>query len=123
MVMVGCGPLPLTLLWFARRFPDLECIGLDNNGGALGHAAAFARRMGRPGIRFVHTDGEDYDYGEGGLFMWPTKWFPVSGSWPGWCQYQHPGCWSGLQAPTCDGPGDVQQVAGHLELRRTEASL
>lgn len=62
VVMVGCGPLPATLLWLADRYPHLDCVGLDSNAGALETAERLVRMLGTPRLRLVCIDGADYDY-------------------------------------------------------------
>lgn len=62
LVMVGCGPLPATLLWLVDRYPDLQCVGLDSSGSALETAKRVVRRLGSPRLRLARIDGVDYDY-------------------------------------------------------------
>ncbi|MCW5716110.1 MAG: hypothetical protein KIT43_16475 [Bauldia sp.] len=62
VVMVGCGPLPATLLWLVDRYPDLHCVGLDTNAGALETAERLVRMLGASRLRLACIDGVDYDY-------------------------------------------------------------
>jgi hypothetical protein len=62
VVMVGCGPLPATLLWLVDRYPDLHCVGLDSDAGALETAARLVRVLGTSRLRLECIDGARYDY-------------------------------------------------------------
>ena len=59
LVMVGCGPLPLTVLWMANRFPEMKTIALDTDADSLVHAREFSTRSGLPPIHFLLMNGRD----------------------------------------------------------------
>ena len=60
-VMVGCGPLPVTILHVMNKTDVPEIIGIDIDENALNlNKAAFPLPDGR--LKMIHTDGSEYDY-------------------------------------------------------------
>jgi len=53
LVMVGCGPLAQTLLYFSLTFSETRCIGIDNNPVAI----EFARNL-KQHFQLENTDYE-----------------------------------------------------------------
>jgi hypothetical protein len=61
-VMVGCGPLPVTLLHVSDRTRVARIIGLETDPDAAALAAAVCRRAAGDRIRIAERDGRDYDF-------------------------------------------------------------
>ena len=62
-VMVGCGPLPVTLLHVARRTRIPRIVGLDADEGAIRRAEEICGRMAPSRIEVLLRNGCDHDYG------------------------------------------------------------
>ena len=60
--MVGCGPLPATLLWLSDHHPDASYIGLDIDDDSVRAASNLFGRLGRRNVTFQLLDGKDYNY-------------------------------------------------------------
>ena len=63
-VMVGCGPLPVTLLHVARETRVPRIVGLDADETSARSARAICQRLARLRIEVLHRDGCDHGYGE-----------------------------------------------------------
>lgn len=64
MVMVGCGPLPNTIMYFYENTKIPEIIGLDNNQEAVFMAGTMLKGLECSGVKLRHMDGTKYDYSE-----------------------------------------------------------
>jgi hypothetical protein len=62
-VMVGCGPLPVTLLHVCDRTRTPSIVGLELDADAASLAASVCGRTGRDRIRIAVADGCAYDFG------------------------------------------------------------
>ncbi len=63
-VMVGCGPLPVTLLHVARRTRVPRLIGLEVEPEAARGARALFHSLGLDAVEVRECDGSEFDYGE-----------------------------------------------------------
>jgi hypothetical protein len=61
-VMVGCGPLPVTLWHLLDRTPIERAVGIDADAAAVEFARRASQRMGRERAVFESADGRTYDY-------------------------------------------------------------
>ena len=61
-VMVGCGPLPVTLLHVADKYPDIKIFGVDIDPDSIAVAREVVSAFGVPQMTLVHDDGTSYDY-------------------------------------------------------------
>lgn len=63
LVMVGCGPLPVTALHVAERCGVPECVLLDTSAPALADCAALVQAFGWQALHPCLADGAAFDYG------------------------------------------------------------
>ncbi|HET8625628.1 MAG TPA: methyltransferase domain-containing protein, partial [Gemmatimonadales bacterium] len=63
-VMVGCGPLPVTLLHVARRARVPRLVGLEVEPESARDARALCRELGVDTIEVQECDGGEFDYSE-----------------------------------------------------------
>jgi trans-aconitate methyltransferase len=61
-VMVGCGPLPVTLLHVAERYPLMAIEGLDVDEDAVVVARKVAHTIGASRVNVSQGDGVSYSY-------------------------------------------------------------
>jgi hypothetical protein len=61
-VMVGCGPLPVTILHVLHRTSVAEAIGLDVDEEALDLATRLMSRLGVGRVRLIGRNGLAYDF-------------------------------------------------------------
>jgi hypothetical protein len=61
--MVGCGPLPDSLIYLHDRTPIDKLVGLDRDEAASRTARRICERLGCDRIEFVTADGLELDYG------------------------------------------------------------
>jgi hypothetical protein len=61
-VMVGCGPLPVTILHVVRRTRVPEAIGLDVDDEALALAGRLMSQLGIRRVRIIARNGLAYDF-------------------------------------------------------------
>lgn len=61
-VMVGCGPLPGTLLHVLDSTNVPHIVGLDTDKAAVAMANRLIERFGLTRVQVVHGDGRIYDY-------------------------------------------------------------
>ncbi len=61
-VMVGCGPLPVTILHVVHRTSVAEAIGLDVDEQALELAGRLIGRLGMGRVRIIGRNGLAYDF-------------------------------------------------------------
>jgi hypothetical protein len=62
LVMVGCGPQPVTLLHVADRYPTVKIHGLDSDKQSIEVARQVLDVFGVAKAELLHTDGAAYDY-------------------------------------------------------------
>lgn len=61
-VMVGCGSLPITLLVFCAKYPEMSFIGIDNSPEAIRKAIDLKLKLNIKNLSFNIIDGMNYDY-------------------------------------------------------------
>jgi hypothetical protein len=61
--MVGCGPMPATVLHVHDRTDVPEIVGLDVVAEAVVTARELTKRLGYSRARIEHSDGRSYDFG------------------------------------------------------------
>ena len=62
LIMVGCGPLPMTLMHVAAKYPSIPLEGLDSDLHAIEVARTVARAATMPNIHLIHSNGVSYSY-------------------------------------------------------------
>ena len=60
--MVGCGPLPITLLHVAAKYPSMVLKGMDIDLNAIEVAREVVQAAVRPHIHLIHSHGASYSY-------------------------------------------------------------
>jgi hypothetical protein len=61
--MVGCGPLPDSLVYLHERTSIPTVVGYDRDPAALRAARTLAARLGLERVEFADADGRELDYG------------------------------------------------------------
>ena len=61
-VMVGCGPLPVTLLQVAERTQARSLVGLDIDSISIEHARKLMGYLRQERVRIHREDGGEYNY-------------------------------------------------------------
>lgn len=64
LVMVGCGPLPETLMYISENTNFESIHGLDSNQEAIYMAGEMLSSQGIDKIKLIHYDGLEYDYAD-----------------------------------------------------------
>lgn len=73
IVMVGCGPMPETILYISENTGISEIIGLDNSKEAIYISSQIISTLGFEWITLIHIDGADYDYHDADIVY--IAWF------------------------------------------------
>jgi trans-aconitate methyltransferase len=77
-VMVGCGPLPVTLLHVADRYPTLNIHGLDSDKQSIEVARQVLDVFGVAKAELLHTDGTAFDYAHAKIVYVANLVYPKS---------------------------------------------
>ena len=75
-VLIGCGPLPLTLFYAYDQSPTLELIGVDIDASSLSIAHKLAKSLRLETISFVNKDGSQFDYGGADIVYVANQVYP-----------------------------------------------
>jgi len=78
-VMVGCGPLPVTILHVADCTAVPELVGLDIDDDALRVAERLLAHLGLGRIRTVRRDGVSHDFSDAGVVYVANMTSPKAG--------------------------------------------
>lgn len=62
MAMIGCGPLPVTFIKFAKEFPRWNCLAIDNNPEAIAYAKLVTRKFFVKNTHFEILNGKNFNY-------------------------------------------------------------
>jgi hypothetical protein len=78
LVMVGCGPLPVTLLHVADRYPTLNIHGLDSDKESIEVARQVLDVFAVAKAELLHTDGAAYNYAHAKIIYVANLVYPKS---------------------------------------------
>ncbi len=102
-IMIGCGPLPVTLLHVADKCPDINILGIDIDNESIEMAKRVVRRLGLQTIELQHNDGISYVYSGASIIYVANLVFPKAEVLKQISRSAEPGSLVILRDPTKNG--------------------